>query len=269
MNLPYDINNLGVKEVKNYSLKYESDIEKYSSDKEFLEFLKCLEKDKRKGIQDIYNKLYRAKEKFDLDCSRVEKLYEFDRNFKGIKYVAGVDEVGRGPLAGPIVGAAVILDLNHIINYIDDSKKLKEEKREVLSKIIKESALDYNIVEISNYEIDKYGIATCNNEIFKRAIAGLKIKPDLILTDGYRIKNWNGTLNKHVIKGDSKSSSIACASIIAKVYRDELMKRYSENYPMYNFEKNMGYGTREHIEAIKTQGICEIHRRSFLSSLGY
>lgn len=269
MNLHYDIKNLGVREVKNYSLKYENNIKKYSINEEFLEFLKCLEKDQRKGIQDIYKKLYRLKEKFDLDYLRVEKLYEFDRQFKDVKYIAGVDEVGRGPLAGPIVGAAVILDLSCIINYIDDSKKLKDEKREELSKIIKNSALDYNIVEISNEEIDKYGIATCNNEIFKKAISGLKIQPDLILTDGYKIKDWNGVLNKHVIKGDAKSSSIACASIIAKVYRDELMKKYAENYSVYNFERNMGYGTKEHIEAIKKHGVCKIHRRSFLSSLGY
>ncbi|AWZ48686.1 ribonuclease HII [Hathewaya limosa] len=260
------INSLSIKKIKELCSKYENNIKDFCDDEEFNRVLTILKQDERKGVQDTYKKLFRLKDHYIKELNRVQKLYDFDKSFN-VRYIAGVDEVGRGPLAGPIVAAAVILDLNLVIEYINDSKKIVEEKREELSEIIKRCAIDYNISEMSNEEIDSKGIGFCNNQIFIKAVEGLKIKPDLVLSDGYLIKNWNAIENKHVIKGDAKSASIACASIIAKVYRDALMKEYSEQYHQYNFKKNVGYGTQEHVSAIRKYGICPIHRKTFLTKL--
>ena len=198
------------------------------------------------------------------------QMYAFDKNFGNYQYIAGVDEVGRGPLAGPIVSCAVILDLNamddELILWLNDSKKISEKKREELAQIIKEKALAYHIAQASNEEIDSKGIAYCNNNVFLEACYGLKIKPDLVLSDGYLVKNIT-IENKYVIKGDAKSATIAAASILAKVYRDNLMKEYSKKYPEYYFDENAGYGTVKHVEALKTIGPCEIHRKSFLTKI--
>ncbi|SLK17309.1 Putative Ribonuclease HII [Clostridium chauvoei JF4335] len=197
-------------------------------------------------------------------------MYSFDRSFGEYKYVAGVDEVGRGPLAGPIVAAAVILDLNaldeDIILELNDSKKISKKKREELSEVIKKKALAYSIKEASNKEIDDKGIAYCNNKVFLDACTSMYIKPDLVLSDGYLVKNIQID-NKSVIKGDTKSACIAAASIIAKVYRDNLMKEYSFKYPNYGFEENSGYGTEKHVEYLKKVGSCDIHRLSFLKNI--
>ena len=197
-------------------------------------------------------------------------MYEFDKSFGDYNFVAGVDEVGRGPLAGPIVSCAVILDNkdldNNIILGLNDSKKIPQKKREELAKIIKEKALAYYIAISSNEEIDNKGIAYSNNKVFLEACTSLKVKPDLVLSDGYLVKNLNID-NKHVIKGDTKSAAIAAASIVAKVYRDNLMNEYSNEYPGYYFEENSGYGTTKHIEGIKKLGPCKIHRMSFLKNI--
>lgn len=198
-------------------------------------------------------------------------MYSFDIKYLKSKYIAGVDEVGRGPLAGPIVAAAVILNLeimndNDLILGIKDSKKLSSKDREELSSIIKNKAICYNISLLDNVSIDTNGITWCNNMVFKMAVNGLNIKPNFVISDGYRIKDIN-IENDYAIKGDEKSASIACASIIAKVYRDNLMKKYAKLYPQYGFDLNSGYGTREHIKAIKEYGICKIHRKSFLKNI--
>ena len=204
------------------------------------------------------------------EIQRVKRMYEFDKSFGNYNYIAGVDEVGRGPLAGPIVACAVILDLNvlddELILYLNDSKKIKESKRSELAEQIKEKAIAFKICECSNEEIDEKGIAYCNNKIFLDSFNGLKVKPDLVLSDGYLIKEIN-ILNKAVIKGDAQSATIAAASIVAKDYRDKIMKKYAEVYPQYDFEDNVGYGTKKHIDAIKSNGICSIHRKSFLTKL--
>ncbi|SHE61214.1 ribonuclease HII [Clostridium fallax] len=226
-------------------------------------------KDTRKNIILLREKILKRLDKYLKEVERVKNMYLFDKSYGDFKYVAGVDEVGRGPLAGPIVAAAVVLDLddlNDLILEINDSKKLSEKKRKALSKIIKEKAVSYCICEASNNEIDEKGIAYCNNKVFLDSCNGLKVKPDLVLSDGYLIKNFN-LLNKSVIKGDTKSASIACASIIAKVYRDELMEKYSVKYPSYDFKQNVGYGTQKHIEAIKKHGPCDIHRMTFLQNI--
>ena len=173
-------------------------------------------------------------------------------------------------MAGPIVACSVILDLNviddELILGLNDSKKLSEKRREEIAEIIKEKALDYHIASCDNVEIDNKGIAYCNNKVFLDSCNALKIVPDLVLSDGYLIKNIEFE-NKYVIKGDTKSASIAAASILAKVYRDKLMKDYAKKYPYYGFEENAGYGTVKHVQGLKEYGECDIHRKSFLTKI--
>ena len=237
---------------------------------EFKDLIDQLKNDSRKNVQGLGLKLEKEKEKIISEIARVKQMYDFDKSFGNYKYVAGVDEVGRGPLAGPIVSCAVILDLNviddELILYINDSKKLTESKREELAEILKEKAVAYHISISDNNEIDEKGIGVCNNKIFIDACTSLKYKPDFVLSDGYLVRGL-GIKNEAVIKGDTKSASIAAASIIAKVFRDNLMKEYAKIYPMYAFESNVGYGASKHVEAIKTHGPCEIHRMSFLQNI--
>ena len=194
-----------------------------------------------------------------------EKLeYERALQKKGVRYIAGVDEVGRGPLAGPVVCAAVImpLDENDLIVGVDDSKKLSEKKREELAKRIKEKALCYTVIEINERTIDEINILEATKLGMKRAVESLEISPEIVLTDGNMTLDI-ATPQKSVIHGDALSYSIGAASIVAKVYRDNLMDEYAKTYPAYAFEKNKGYGTAAHIQAIKEQGLCPIHRRTF------
>lgn len=237
----------------------------------FYEVIQCLNKDSRKNVQNLAISLDKFLIKKENEVNRVKEMYNFDRSFGNYIYTAGVDEVGRGPLAGPIAAASVVLNLKYkedrdLILGIKDSKKLSSKSREKLSQIIKEKAVSYNIAVINNYEIDERGIAWCNNEVLRRAVKGLKVPPDIVLSDGYAVKNLDID-NEFIIKGDVKSASIACASIIAKVYRDNLMKEYSNMYPHYGFDNNAGYGTSEHVQAIKKQGVCKIHRMSFLKNI--
>ncbi|NLK95642.1 MAG: ribonuclease HII [Clostridiales bacterium] len=247
-----------------------SNINYYNKDKNIDSLIETLINDSRKNVSSLGLKIKKNFENIEKEVERVNKLYEFDKSFGEYTYIAGVDEVGRGPLAGPIVACAVILDLNvleeeHILG-LNDSKKLSEKKREELAKIIKEKALAYCIYESSNDEIDEKGIAFSNNKVFLESCNNLRIKPDLVLSDGYLVKNIN-IPNKSVIKGDTKSASIAAASIVAKVYRDNLMREYAKEYPGYGFEENAGYGTLKHIESIKKNGLCKIHRKSFLTKI--
>lgn len=234
------------------------------------EVIDWLKGDKRKNVLSLKNKVEKEKDTYLNEVQRVKAMYEFDKSFGNYNYIAGVDEVGRGPLAGPIVACSVILDLNvldeDLILYINDSKKIKESKREELAGIIKEKAISYHVSVSSNVEIDEKGIAFSNNKVFLESCNSLSIKPDLVLSDGYLVKNIDVD-NKSVIKGDTKSASIAAASIVAKVYRDSLMKEYAKKYPHYDFENNVGYGTSKHIEGLKKYGKCDIHRSSFLTKL--
>ena len=194
-----------------------------------------------------------------------EKLqYERALLAKGLQYIAGVDEVGRGPLAGPVVCAAVIMPLDDesIIVGVDDSKKLSAKKRETLAEEIKKKARAYTIVEVSEQEIDEINILEATKLGMKKALETLEIVPQSVLTDG------NMTLNidfpqRSVIGGDALCYSIGAASIIAKVYRDKMMDDYAKEYPQYAFDSNKGYGTAAHIQAIKEYGLCPIHRRTF------
>lgn len=240
------------------------------SEENYKEIIPLLSADGRKNVKKLSEKLSNYLDGKSKELLRVKKLYDFDRAFNVNGCLAGVDEVGRGPLAGPIVAAAVILNLDvldeDLILEINDSKKITAKKREELSKIIMEKAICYNIELMEHNKIDIDGIGICNQAVLKNAAINLKIKPDFVVSDGYAIKNI-GVNNSFAIKGDSKSASIACASIIAKVYRDNLMKKYAEEYPNYHFENNSGYGSKEHIEAIKKFGASPIHRMSFLKNI--
>ncbi len=192
-----------------------------------------------------------------------EKLkYELECLSQGYKYIAGVDEVGRGPLAGPVVCAAVIMPIDDLIEGIDDSKKLSEKKRNMLSDLIKQKAICYNIEEISPEKIDEINILEATKLCMKNALEGLSVKPDVALIDALKLDIDIPVVN--IIKGDFLSYSIGAASIIAKVYRDNLMVQMAEKYPQYSFEKHKGYGTAAHIAAIKEFGATPIHRRSFI-----
>ena len=186
---------------------------------------------------------------------------------KGYNFVCGVDEAGRGPLAGPVCAAAVILPENCVIEGLNDSKKLSEKKREALFDVVIEKALSYSIAYGSVEEIEEFNILEATFIAMNRAIDSLPVKADYALIDGNRIPKGISVPCETVVKGDSKSCSIAAASILAKVTRDRLMLEYHEQYPQYGFINHKGYGTKEHYAAIGSHGICEIHRPSFLKNV--
>lgn len=186
---------------------------------------------------------------------------------KGYSLICGVDEAGRGPLAGPVCAAAVILPEGCVIDGLNDSKKLSEKKREELFEIIKEKALSYSIAFGTVEEIEEVNILNATFLAMNRAIESLDKKPQFALIDGNRLPKDIKVPCLTVVKGDSKSCLIAAASILAKVTRDRLLIEYDRLYPQYNFKKHKGYGTKEHYEAIKKYGICDIHRKSFLKNV--
>ena len=195
----------------------------------------------------------------------MDKLeYERKHLSLGAKYIAGVDEVGRGPLAGPVVCCAIIMPLDNLIEGVNDSKKLTEKRRNELNEIIKEKAISYCIYEISEQEIDRINILNAVKKCMTNAVEGLSVKPDITLVDG---NDTHLNINaEYVVKGDFKSYTIGCASIVAKVYRDRLMTEYAKEYLDYGFEKHKGYGTKTHIEKIKEIGPCRLHRKTFIKN---
>lgn len=198
------------------------------------------------------------------ESERLDTMLEFERELysKGITLIAGVDEAGRGPLCGPVVAAAVILNPNEKIAGVNDSKKLTEKKREELFSVIKEKAIAYSVGIVDEKTIDKINILEATRLAMKKAVEGLKEVPGHVLVDAEKHVPINIPYTP-IIKGDAKSESIAAASIIAKVTRDHMINELDKKYPEYHFAKNKGYGTREHIAAIKEHGLCEIHRKTF------
>lgn len=192
-------------------------------------------------------------------------MWEIENSWfdKGVKIICGVDEAGRGPLAGPVCAAAVILPPNLQITGLDDSKKLSDKRRRELFPVIKESALAYGIAFADHLEIDEMNILQATYLAMERAISQLSIKPDLALIDGNRSKDF-GIPVETIVHGDSRSASIAAASILAKVTRDDFMLQLSEKYPGYGFAIHKGYGTKVHYEALTQLGPCPIHRMTFL-----
>ncbi len=186
---------------------------------------------------------------------------------RGFKYICGVDEAGRGPLAGPVCAAAVILPENAVIEGLNDSKKLSEKKREALYDVIKEQAIAYGIAYGTLEEIEELNILEATYLAMVRAIEALPVKADFALIDGNHIPKGIAIPCETVVKGDAKAMSVAAASVLAKVTRDRLLLEYDEKYPEYNFKKHKGYGTKEHTDLILKYGPCEIHRMSFLKKL--
>lgn len=193
-------------------------------------------------------------------------LYENEKYNEGYKIICGVDEAGRGPLAGPVYAAAVVLEKGQTIEGVNDSKKLSEKKRELLFDKIINECKDYSIGTASEKEIDELNILQATFLSMKRAVDGLSVKPDCALVDGNQIPNLDCDVTT-VVKGDAKSESIAAASILAKVSRDRYMLEMAEKYPQYGFEKHKGYGTKLHYEMIEKYGICDIHRKTFLKKV--
>jgi len=189
--------------------------------------------------------------------------FEREELMKGAKYIAGMDEAGRGPLAGPVVAAAVIMPLDELIDGVDDSKKVSEKKREKLFDLIIEKAVAYKISVVDEKVIDEINILQATKRAMSECIDGLSVTPDVVLIDAVKLQAKVPTVP--IIKGDALSYSIAAASILAKVYRDRLMREYDKLYPAYGFLKHKGYGTQAHIDALKTFGPCPIHRRTFIT----
>ena len=191
------------------------------------------------------------------------ELFDFDRSITDGP-IAGIDEAGRGPLAGPVVCACCIMPMDHMIEGVMDSKKISENKREKLYETIVKTALDYSVSVVENEEIDEINILNATKKGMLECILKLKIPPEVVLIDAVKIACDYNVMP--IIKGDAKSYNIAAASIIAKVTRDRIMRRYDGIYPDYGFAKNKGYGTGEHIEAIKKYGLTQIHRRTFVKN---
>ena len=202
-------------------------------------------------------------EKLEAELKRIEALKQYEKEYEHLGYVCGIDEVGRGPFAGPVVACAVILPRDCNILYINDSKKLSEKRREELYDIIIKEAVAYGIGIKDNNRIDEINILQATYEAMREAISNLSVKPDVLLNDAVTIPGVD-IKQVPIIKGDAKSISIGAASIVAKVTRDRMMAEFDEKYPGYEFAKNKGYGTAAHIEGLKKYGPCEIHRRSFI-----
>lgn len=205
----------------------------------------------------------RQAEKLRKEIERTESMMVFEHKFADRGYLCGIDEVGRGPLSGPVVAAAVILPKDHRILYLNDSKKLSEKKREELYDVIMREAVAVGIGMSPPSRIDEINILQATYEAMRQAISRLSVKPDLLLNDAVTIPEVP-IPQLAIIGGDRKSVSIAAASIVAKVTRDRMMVEYEDMFPGYKFAKNKGYGTAEHIAALKELGPCPIHRRSFI-----
>ena len=204
--------------------------------------------------------------KLEAEKQRIEAMREYEEMYDTFSYICGIDEAGRGPLAGPVVAGAVILPKGKRILYVNDSKKLSEKKRDELFDVIKEEALSYGIGIVSPERIDEINILQATYEAMRQAIANLSIKPELLLNDAVMIPGVD-IKQVPIIKGDAKSISIGAASIMAKVYRDHMMEEYDKVFPGYDFASNKGYGSKEHIEALHRLGPCPIHRCSFLKNI--
>lgn len=226
-------------------------------------FIRAYETDERSGVKKLVEQARKQIDAYERELERTESMKRFEKEYDSYSYICGIDEVGRGPLAGPVVAGAVILPKNCDILYLNDSKQLSEKKREELYEVIMEKAVSTGLGFVTPKRIDEINILQATYEAMRMAIGELKPAPDLLLNDAVTIPEV--TIRQvPIIKGDAKSISIAAASIIAKVTRDRLMTEYEKAYPGYGFAANKGYGSAEHIAAIRELGPTPIHRRSFI-----
>ena len=230
------------------------------------DFINTYKEDERAGVVSLVEKAKKALSAYQKELARTEKMKAFEKEYASCSYVCGIDEVGRGPLAGPVVAGAVILPKDCDILYLNDSKQLSEKKREELYDVIMEKAVSTGLGFVSPERIDEINILQATYEAMREAIAKLSPTPDLLLNDAVTIPKV-AIRQVPIIKGDAKSISIAAASIIAKVTRDRLMVQYDSVFPEYGFASNKGYGAAAHIEALRKYGPTSIHRRSFIKNL--
>lgn len=221
--------------------------------------------DTRAGVQVLLDKARKRMQDYRKELDRTEKMQEFEKKYCSFSYICGIDEVGRGPLAGPVVAGAVILPKDCDILYLNDSKQLTEKKREELYFQIMEKAVSTGLGSVSPERIDEINILNATYEAMREAVSKLHPEPDLLLNDAVTIPGIS-VKQVPIIKGDAKSISIAAASIIAKVTRDRLMAEYDSVFPEYGFAANKGYGAKAHIDALKRFGPTPIHRKSFIKN---
>ena len=222
--------------------------------------------DERSGVKTLCKMYEKKLSDYYGELARLERMRQFELKYKDYQYICGIDEVGRGPLAGPVMACAVILPKDCNILYLNDSKKLSEKKREELYDEIIDTAIAYGIGSVPPARIDEINILQATYEAMEKAINNLSVKPDILLNDAVYIPSIS-IKQVSIVKGDESSISIAAASILAKVTRDRIMKSYDRVFPGYDFANNKGYGSAKHMEAIKKYGITPIHRRSFLSKM--
>lgn len=237
-----------------------------ASDTELPAFINAYEKDVRPGVKVLVEKALKRQAAYEKELSRTEKMKEYEKKYASFSYICGIDEVGRGPLAGPVVAGAVILPKDCDILYLNDSKQLSEKKREELYDIIMEQAVSCGLGYASPERIDEINILQATYEAMREAIGRLACKPDILLNDAVTIPRVS-IPQVPIVKGDAKSISIGAASIIAKVTRDRMMRDYDKIFPEYGFAGNKGYGSAEHMEALRKYGPAPIHRRSFIRNI--
>lgn len=233
---------------------------------ELPDFISMYESDDRAGVQSLLIKARKRIDDYEKEVARMKQMMKYEEEYESYGYICGIDEVGRGPLAGPVVAGAVILPKDCDILYLNDSKQLSEKKREELYDIIMEKAISVGLGYVSPERIDEINILQATYEAMREAISKLSQTPDLLLNDAVTIPKV-AIKQIPIIKGDAKSASIAAASIIAKVTRDRLMVDYDSIFPEYGFASNKGYGAAMHLEALRKYGPTPIHRRSFIKNL--
>lgn len=236
-----------------------------ADDEALARLFKLYADDKRGGVIGLLARYKRKLEKLENEYRRLDAMWEYERKYDARGLMCGVDEAGRGPLAGPVVAGAVILPKNCRILYLNDSKKLSEKRREALFDEIKEKAVACSVGIVSAERIDEINILQATYEAMQEAVGNLTPAPQLLLNDAVRIPGIS-LPQVPIIKGDAKSLSIAAASVIAKVTRDRLMRQYDEAMPEYGFASHKGYGSASHIEALKKYGPSPIHRRTFIQN---